>query len=163
MELHAPLDDRSSWSPIGNCPVEKAMTVIGSRNSMLIMREAFYGTTRFDDFAQRVGMAPATTSANLKALAEAGLLTRHPYRDPGGRAREEYLLTESGRDLMPAMFALFRWGQKHAGGPPLLDIAHLGCGESVEVTVACRKHHEVELDEVELLSRRRTRPGPDAG
>lgn len=154
MDLHPPLDDRTTWSPIGNCPVEKAMAVIGSRNSMLIMREAFYGTTRFDDFAHRVGMAPATTSSNLKALAEAGLLERRPYRDPGGRSREEYLLTESGRDLMPAMFALFRWGQKHAGGPELLDIAHVGCGESVEVTVACQKHHEVGLDEVELWSRR---------
>ena len=153
MELHPPLDDRTTWSPIGNCPVEKAMAVIGSRNAMLIMREAFYGTARFDDFAQRVGMAPATASSNLKALAEAGLLTRQPYRDAGGRAREEYHLTESGRDLMPVMVALFRWGQKHAGGPPLLDLAHIDCGESVEVTVSCREHHEVELDEVELWSR----------
>ena len=154
MELHPPLDDRTTWSPIGNCPVEKAMTVIGSRNAMLIMREAFYGTTRFDEFAQRVGMAPATTSANLKALAEAGLLSRHPYRDPGGRAREEYRLTQSGRDLMPALFALFRWGQKHAGGPATLDLAHIGCGESVEVTVRCASDHEVDLDEVELRGRR---------
>ena len=154
MELHAPLDDRTTWSPIGDCPVEQAMAVIGSRNSMLIMREAFYGTTRFDDFAERVGMAPATTSANLKALAEAGLLARHPYRDPGGRTREEYLLTEPGRDLMPAMFALHRWGQKHAGGPETMDLAHIGCGESVEVTVTCRDHHEVGFDEVELWNRR---------
>lgn len=153
MELHAPLDDRATWSPTGDCPVEKAMGVIGSRNAMLIVREAFYGTTRFDDFAQRVGMAPATTSANLKALAEAGLLTRRPYREPGGRAREEYLLTESGRDLMPAMFALFRWGQKHAGGPPLLDLAHAECGASVEVEVRCPEHQQVGFDEVELLSR----------
>ena len=154
MKLHPPLDDRTTWSPIGDCPVEKAMAVVGSRNSLLIMREAFYGTTRFDDFTHRVGMAPATTSANLKALAEAGLLSRHPYRDAGGRAREEYRLTDSGRDLMPAMFALFRWGQKHAGGPTDVDIAHIGCGESVEVTVACRGRHEVGLDEVELLSGR---------
>lgn len=150
MKLHPPLDDRTTWTPIGNCPVEKAMAVIGSRNAMLIMREAFYGTARFDDFAQRVGMAPATTSANLKALAEAGLLSRHPYRDPGGRAREEYRLTESGRDLMPAMFALFRWGQKHAGGPAEVDLAHIGCGESVEVAVMCRGRHEVGPEEVEL-------------
>ena len=153
MELHPPLDDRTTWSPIGDCPVEKAMGVIGSRNAMLIMREAFYGTTRFDDFAQRVGMAPATTSANLKALADAGLLTRRPYRDPGGRAREEYLLTDSGRDLLPALIALFRWGQKHAGGPPSLDLAHVGCGASVEVSVTCREHHEVGFGEIELIDR----------
>src|SRR5690242_6209576 len=103
MELHSPLDDRTTWSPIGNCPVEKAMGVVGSRNAMLIMREALYGTTRFDVFAEQVGMAPATTSANLKALAEAGLLTRQPYRDPGGRTREEYVISEAGRELMPVV------------------------------------------------------------
>ncbi len=153
MELHAPLDDRDTWSPIGLCPIEKAMTVVGSRSAMLIMREACYGTTRFDDFARRVGMAPATTSSNLKALAEAGLLTRQPYRDPGGRAREEYLLTESGRDLMPVLLALYRWGQKHADGPPLLDLAHVECGESLEVEVRCPVHDAVGLDEVELWDR----------
>jgi DNA-binding HxlR family transcriptional regulator len=153
MELREPLDDRSGWSPIGNCAVENAMAVIGSRNSMLIMREAFYGTTRFDDFAQRVGMAAATTSANLKALAEAGLLERQPYRDPGGRTRDEYLLTEAGRDLMPVLFALFRWGQKHRDPVPL-DLLHIGCGASVEVSVTCEKGHVVSFDEVELRSSR---------
>jgi len=153
MELHSPLDDRTTWSPIGNCPVEKAMGVVGSRNAMLIMREALYGTTRFDVFAEQVGMAPATTSANLKALAEAGLLTRQPYRDPGGRTREEYAISEAGRELMPVVFALFRWGQKHAGAPTTLDLGHIGCAESVEVTVTCPDHHEVGFDEVELRRR----------
>ena len=98
-------------------------------------------------------MAPATTSSNLKALAEAGLLMRQPYRDPGGRAREEYLLTESGRDLMPVLVALHRWGQKHADGPPLLDLVHVGCGESLKVEVRCPEHGVVGLDEVELWDR----------
>jgi DNA-binding HxlR family transcriptional regulator len=122
---------------------------------MLIMHEAFYGTTRFDDFAQRVGMAPATTSANLKALAEAGLLRREPYRDPGGRTREEYLLTEAGRELMPVLFTLFRWGQKHWDNPATLDLAHIGCGGSVDVAVTCSHQHDVGFDEVELRSTKR--------
>ena len=79
------------------CPVARAMAVLGERWAILVLREAFYGTTRFDDFAQRVGMAPATTSANLKALAEAGLLTRRPYREPGGRARSSGFAREPCR------------------------------------------------------------------
>jgi DNA-binding HxlR family transcriptional regulator len=163
VELAPPLDDRGTWSSIGDCPVEKTMSVVGSRNPMLIMREAFYGTTRFDDFAQRVGMAPATTSANLRALADAGLLRRQPYRDPGGRTRDEYLLTESGRDLMPVLFALFRWGQKHGGNPPLLDLAHIGCGGSVDVAVTCGHDHTVGFDEVELRTTIARRPDRESG
>ena len=76
-----------------DCPIESAMGILGSRAAMLIMREAFYGTSRFDEFVRRVEMAPATASANLRALTEAGLLRRQPYREPGGRARDEYALT----------------------------------------------------------------------
>ena len=72
MQLHAPLDDRTAWSPVGHCPIEKAMAVVGSRPAMLLMREAHYGTRRFDDFVTRVGVAPATASTHLKALADAG-------------------------------------------------------------------------------------------
>src|SRR5579862_6252235 len=87
-----------------NCPIERAMTVVGSRSAMLIMREAFYGTSRFDDFVQRVEMAPATASTHLRTLTEAGLLERQPYREPGGRTRDEYALTPAGVDLMPVVF-----------------------------------------------------------
>src|SRR5581483_4074411 len=73
-----------------HCPINRAMGLVGSRSAMLIMREAFYGTRRFDDFVQRVGMAPATASTHLRALTEAGLLQRQPYREPGGRTRDEY-------------------------------------------------------------------------
>jgi hypothetical protein len=62
MQLKGGLADRSRWSAIGTCPIEEAMHVVGSRNAMVIMREAMYGTTRFDDFAELVGMSPATTS-----------------------------------------------------------------------------------------------------
>ena len=73
------------------CPVERALAVVGSRNAMLVMREAAYGTTRFDGFAERTRTSPATTAAHLRALTDAGLLARRTYRDPGERSREEYV------------------------------------------------------------------------
>ena len=66
--LQGPLVDRDTWSPAGRCPIEKTMALLGTRSAMLIMREAYYGTTRFDDFARRVGITKAATSARLGEL-----------------------------------------------------------------------------------------------
>ena len=83
MRMAEPLADRSRWTSIGRCPIEKAMAVVGSKPAMLIMREAHYGTRRFDDFVTRIGLAPATASSHLRALTEAGLVERRPYREEG--------------------------------------------------------------------------------
>jgi DNA-binding HxlR family transcriptional regulator len=141
--------DRSAISFAGRCPIEKAMTLVGSRSAMLIMREAFYGTHRFDEFVARVEMAPATASSHLRALTEAGLLRRQPYREPGGRTRDEYALTEAGADLMPVVFGLFEWGRKHTDVEPLVSFAHAGCGEPIAVEVRCAAGHQVGPDELE--------------
>ncbi len=135
--------------PEYGCPIEKAMTLVGSRSAMLIMREAFYGTRRFDDFVQRAAMAPATASVHLRTLTDAGLLRRQPYREPGGRTRDEYTLTPAGQDLMPVVFGLFEWGKRHAGIRPLVDFAHAGCGQPLEVQVRCAAGHQVGPDEIE--------------
>jgi DNA-binding HxlR family transcriptional regulator len=132
-----------------HCPINRAMGLVGSRSAMLIMREAFYGTRRFDDFVHRVEMAPATASTHLRALTEAGLLKRQPYREPGGRARDEYALTPAGTDLMPVVFGLFEWGRRHTDAQPLIDFAHAGCGHPLEVSVRCTAGHDVGQDEVE--------------
>jgi DNA-binding HxlR family transcriptional regulator len=133
----------------GHCPINRAMGLVGSRSAMLIMREAFYGTSRFDDFVQRVEMAPATASTHLHALTDAGLLKRQPYREPGGRTRDEYALTPAGADLMPVVLGLFEWGRRHTDVRPLVDFAHVGCGHPVGVRVQCTAGHEVAPDEVE--------------
>jgi DNA-binding HxlR family transcriptional regulator len=143
------MESQEGVSFAGRCPIEKAMTLVGSRSAMLIMREAFYGTSRFDDFVQRVGMAPATASAHLRTLTEAALLERRPYREPGGRSRDEYALTEAGTDLMPVIFGLFEWGRRYTDVQPLVDFAHVGCGHPIEVRVQCTAGHEVGPDEIE--------------
>src|ERR671928_29902 len=101
--LEGRLADRDAWSAVGECPIEKTMAVVGTKSAMLIMREAYYGTTRFDDFARRVGITKAATSARLSELVELGLLRRQPYREPGQRSRDEYVLTDSGIAFMPVV------------------------------------------------------------
>jgi DNA-binding HxlR family transcriptional regulator len=131
------------------CPIDKAMGLVGSRSAMLIMREAHYGTRRFDDFVQKVEMAPATASTHLRALTDAGLLQRQPYREPGGRTRDEYALTPAGTDLMPVLFGLFEWGRRHASVQPLVEFSHAVCGHPIEVRVQCTAGHEVGPGEIE--------------
>jgi DNA-binding HxlR family transcriptional regulator len=155
MQLKGGLADRTRWSAIGTCPIERAMHVVGSRNAMIIMREAMYGTTRFDDFAERVGMSPATTSSNLKLLTQAGLLVRQPYQEAGARTRDEYVLSQAGMDLMPVILGLFEWGSKHVGATEV-EFVHADCGEPVDVHVTCSAGHELTEDQVQVRVRRRT-------
>ncbi len=153
--LEGKLADRDSWSTAGHCPVERAMDVVGTKTSMLLMREAYYGTTRFDDFAQRVGVTEAAAAARLRDLVSAGLLTRRPYQEPGQRTRQEYVLTEAGRDLLPVVLGLFDWGNKHLPGRPRLRAAHHGCGAGVHVEARCTAGHDVPLDELAVRVRPR--------
>jgi len=148
--LKGVLGDRDAWSAVGRCSIEKAVEVVGTRTAMLVMREAYYGTTRFDDFAERVGMTRAATSTRLSALVEAGLLEQRDYREDGQRTRKEYVLTDAGRDLVPVVWALFQWGRKHLPSETVLELAHHDCGAPVDVEVRCADGHEVGLDDVEL-------------
>ena len=155
--LQGPLADRDAWSAVGECAIEKTMTVVGTKSAMLIMREAYYGTTRFDDFARRVGITKAAAAARLSELVDLGLLTQRPYRDPGQRTRDEYVLTDSGIDFMPVVWAMFQWGQRHLPGRSRLRLTHLDCGADASVEIRCAKGHPVPPDElgVELVRRSR--------
>src|ERR1700759_97333 len=135
--LQGSLADRDAWSAIGDCPIERAIGVVGTKSALLILREAYYGTTRFDDFCQRVGITRAAASARLNELVDAGLLERRPYREPGQRAREEYVLTEAGVDFMPVVWAMFEWGRRHLPYSPQLRLAHRDCGAEATVEIRC--------------------------
>lgn len=147
--LHDRLNDRTRWST-EYCPIGRTMELIGTRSAMLLMREAYYGTTRFDDFAQRVGITENVAAARLRELTEAGLLRREPYREPGQRTRHEYRLTEKGHDLAPVVLGLFEWGSRHLAvpgrNPPRLR--HTECGSDVHVAVTCAEGHDVPLREI---------------
>jgi DNA-binding HxlR family transcriptional regulator len=143
------LADRSAWST-DDCPVAAALGVVGTRSAMLLLREAYYGTTRFDDFAGRVGISEAVAAARLRELTDAGLLRREPYREPGHRTRHEYRLTEMGRDLLPVVLGLFDWGGRYltATGRPPLQLTHQDCGAEVHPVVTCTEGHAVALPEI---------------
>ncbi|MCV7434127.1 winged helix-turn-helix transcriptional regulator [Mycolicibacterium bacteremicum] len=146
--LEGPLGDRDAWSAIGECPIEKTMSLAGQKSTMLIMREAYYGTTRFDDFARRVGLTKAATSARLGELVAAGLLSKRPYREPGQRTRHEYVLTQAGVDFTPVVWAMFEWGRTHLPNNGRLRLGHRGCGADAHVEIVCDKGHSVPFDEL---------------
>jgi DNA-binding HxlR family transcriptional regulator len=155
--LQGALAERDKWSAVGQCAIEKTMSLVGTKSAMLLMREAYYGTTRFDDFAKRVGITKAATSARLAELVEAGLLTKQPYQEPGQRSRDEYVLTQAGTDFMPVVWAMFEWGRHHLGDTGL-RLTHLGCGADATVELRCTEGHQVPPDELGMkLARRRGR------
>lgn len=93
------------------CPIARSLEHVGEWWSILILREAFNGRTRFDEFREVLGVAPNMLTRRLKALVAAGLLERRRYceRPP----RDEYLLTERGRDFRPVLLGLLTWGNRH--------------------------------------------------
>jgi DNA-binding HxlR family transcriptional regulator len=151
LRLTGPLEPRSAWVA-DRCTIAKAIDVVSTRSAFLILREAFYGTTRFDDFAERVGISAPVAAARLKELLEDGLLEREAYREPGQRTRYGYRLTEKGADLLPALIALKQWGDRWlapAGAP--VDMIHRDCGEIVHAELRCESGHSVTPGELDLV------------
>jgi DNA-binding HxlR family transcriptional regulator len=149
------LEPREAWSADG-CTIAMALEVISTRSAFLILREAFYGTTRFDDFAERVGISEPVAAQRLRELVAEGLLEREDYRVPGQRTRQHYRLTEKGADLLPALVGLMQWGDRwldQAGGP--VELRHRGCGEPVRSELRCAADHRVSAGALDLAPRRR--------
>ena len=154
VRLTGALDPREGWTA-DRCTIAKALDVVSTRSAFLILREAFYGTTRFDDFAERVGISEPVAAARLRELVDEGLLEREDYREPGQRTRQQYRLTEKGADLFPVLVALMQWGDRwldDRGGP--IELLHRDCGEPVGVELRCAAGHEVQSGEVDVARRR---------
>jgi DNA-binding HxlR family transcriptional regulator len=150
LQMTGSLNPRSGWEA-DRCSVAKTLGVVSTRSAFLILREAFYGTTRFDDFAQRVGLSPAVTAARLRELVGHGLLEHENYREPGQRTRRGYRLTAQGADLFPALAALMQWGDRwltDGGGP--VQLRHSGCGQPVDIHLQCRDGHDVTVEDLDL-------------
>jgi DNA-binding HxlR family transcriptional regulator len=92
------------------CGIARSMAVLGERWTMLIVREASRGVSRFADFHERLGLATDVLSSRLATLVDAGVLDRVPYREQGSRERIEYVLTDAGRGLAVVLGALSDWG-----------------------------------------------------
>ena len=155
LQLTGRLSPREAWTA-ERCTLAKSLDVISTRSAFLILREAFYGTTRFDDFAARVGISEPVAAARLRELVEQGLLVREDYREPGQRTRQQYRLTEKGADLFPALAALMQRGDRwldDQGGP--VELRHRGCGDAVSVQLRCASGHHVSIDDLDVALRKR--------
>ena len=121
-----------------DCSIAQALEVVGEWWTLLILRDAFLGITRFDDFAKRLGIARNVLTARLDTLVDAEVLERVPYEE-GARTRYDYRLTKKGRALWPVMVTLRQWGDEWITGkghePVLLE--HTTCGHTVTTHLAC--------------------------
>ena len=103
----------SKWDNLSEdwCPVARALSVIGDRWTMLIVRDCFLGKSRFDEFQKSLGMTRHLLSDRLKRLVEQGVLEKNPYQE--NPVRYDYRLTDKGKDFAPALVGLKDWGKKH--------------------------------------------------
>lgn len=97
------------------CPVARTLEAIGERWTLLIIRDAFDGVTRFSEFQKNLGLAKNILAARLKLLTELGLFTQQPAAD--GSAYKDYLLTERGRAVFPLIVCMRQWGEQHLFKP----------------------------------------------
>lgn len=113
------------------CSVAGSLELVGERWTLLIVRDAFLGARRFEDFQRRTGMARNVLTARLGRLVEEGIFKRVPYQEHP--ARHEYRLTEKGIDLWPVIVSLLQWGDRHVypGRAPVL-LVHKHCGGAVD-------------------------------
>ncbi|WP_246552839.1 winged helix-turn-helix transcriptional regulator [Sphingopyxis soli] len=118
---------------LGTCPVDRGLMRVGDRWSMLVLRDIERGLTRYEQLRTSLGIAPNILSRRLSALTEAGLIakTRYSQRPP----RDEYLLTDAGRDFLPILMAIGAWGRKYNGGGALSQHLDVATGEVVRPVV----------------------------
>jgi DNA-binding HxlR family transcriptional regulator len=139
------------------CSIARSLEVIGERWTLLILRDALVGLTRFEEFQAKLGIASNVLTNRLKRLCDEELFERVP--DPERPGRPKYVLTNKGRELGPALIVLMKWGDRHyptPGGPPQLTL-HAGCGGNIGPDLHCARCGEhAARGEIEL------RPGPGA-
>lgn len=140
-----------------NCSIAQALEIVGEWWTLLILRDAFLGVRRFDDFVERLGISRNVLADRLDKLVAAGVLDRRPYDE--GRGRYDYVLTDRGRDLWPVLTTLREWGDRWIvgdGNEPLV-LEHRSCGATTHLRHTC-DHCGEELDARSVVAR----PGPGA-
>ncbi len=116
------------------CPIARSLDVLGEKWTLMIVRDALAGATRFSQFQQSLGIPREVLTARLGSLVEGGVLERHAYKPDGGRVRDEYVLTDAGRDLSLVLLALGGWADRHRPSERSSDLRFVdaGTGDTVE-------------------------------
>lgn len=119
-----------------HCSVAQCVEIVGEWWSILILRDAFLGVTRFDRFQERLGISRNILNQRLARLVDEGIMERVPYSDRP--VRYDYRLTDKGRDLWPVITAMRQWGDRYAApdGPPI-RVVHKACGQPSEAVLVC--------------------------
>jgi len=140
-----------------NCSVARALEVLGDRWTLLVIRDAFLGVRRFDDFQRNLGVARNVLSDRLQRLVDEGLLERQRYQERPERF--EYRLTEKGVELWPTIITLMKWGDRYYAPPEGAPrtVRHRGCGGEVTGHLTCDRCG-AELTARDVVSE----PGPGA-
>lgn len=146
---------RKSLAPMP-CPVAQSLERVGEWWSILILRDASHGMTRFDEFQKSLGISPTSLSRRLTSLVEAGLLERRRYSDRP--PRHEYVLTDAGRAFRPILITLYQWGAEHfPPAAPNVLLVDRATGTPVDPLVVDRRSGLPIDDEHTMLV-----PGPAA-
>lgn len=126
---------RTNFSDMA-CSIARTLEVIGERWSLLIVRDAFYGVRRFDDFRQDLGIARNVLTDRLTTLVAQGVFERRQYEERP--PRYEYVLTEKGRELLPVILTMMKWGDRwESDGHPPVTLTHTVCAHETQPVVAC--------------------------
>jgi len=127
------------WTEIGDmhCSIARTLAVLGDRWTLLVLRELFLRSRRFEEFQAYLGLSSAILSARLARLVTHGIVRRIRYCEHP--PRHEYRLTEKGRDLYPVMVSLIRWGDRWLAGPdgPPARLVHGTCGREMTPILVC--------------------------
>jgi DNA-binding HxlR family transcriptional regulator len=140
-----------------NCSVADALGLIGEGWTILIIREAFFGSRRFEDFQKHLGIARNILTTRLQKLVEGGILERKPIKE--GAKRHEYKLTPMGRDLYPVLITLTQWGDRWLrteNGAPVKFVERDTGKEIAKVTIQNKNGKEIKARDLVLI------PGPGA-
>ena len=121
-----------------NCSIAQTLDVVGDPWTLLVVRDALFGTTRFDDFRRSLGIPRATLTSRLDTLVEHGVMERRRYQDRP--ERHEYVLTERGRDLRRVMVSMLQWGDKWSSLPePPVTLIDADTGDEIEPVYVDRR------------------------
>jgi DNA-binding HxlR family transcriptional regulator len=144
------------------CSIARTLDVAGEWWTPLILRDVAYGIRRFTEIQADLGISANVLADRLDALVGNGLLETRNYQQRP--TRYEYLLTEKGADLIPALLALMQWGDRWAwaGKTGPVGVSHERCGHEIHIEIRC-PHCDAAVQPDELRAKLRTPSGPDAG
>lgn len=120
-----------------DCPTAQTLDQVGEWWSLLVVRDALHGLTRFDEFQRSLGISPNSLTRRLTELCDAGLLVRRRYQERP--PRDEYVLTDRGRDLQPVVEAMAAWGRRHAGRRGAVRLVDAATGEVADPVLVDRR------------------------